>query len=530
MGIYQGATPMSLYGKSAYQQAVEGGYTGTEEEFNQILATIDKKQDKLTGTEGQIVGFDTDGHAVAQDIQIPDVSGQISAHNVDASSHGDIRQIISNHTSNSDAHVTSDEKHAWNAKLDSYTETDPTVPSWAKAESKPNYTASEVGADPSGSAEQALTDAKTYTDQKISALPTPDVSGQINAHNTDTSAHNDIRDLVSGLTTRLNALADSDDTTLDQLSEIVAYIKNNKSLIDGITTSKVNVDDIIDNLTTNVTNKPLSAAQGVVLKALIDAIVVPTKVSELTNDSGYLTNYTETDPTVPAWAKESSKPTYTADEVGAAPSSHTSDTTVHITDDERTAWNAKQDKLTGTSGQMVGFNESGNAVAQDRESDVFWATYNATTYAEIVAAHQAGKLVQVIRHDKIYRLYEVNEEKAEFQAYASDYQKYNVYCYADNTWAREYPSYIAGKSVPITLSASAWDSTSMTQTVPVSGVSSNEGKQLITPTPSLSSQAAYYEAGILCTGQATNSLTFTAKTSPAEDLTVYVVIQEVTQG
>ena len=125
--------------------------------------------------------------------------------------------------------------------------------------------------DPAGSAQQALNDAKSNTDQKISEIPTPDVSGQINTHNTDTSAHSDIRELVSGLTTRLNALADSDDTTLDQLSEIVAYIKNNKSLIDGITTSKVNVADIIDNLTTNVTNKPLSAAQGVALKALIDA-------------------------------------------------------------------------------------------------------------------------------------------------------------------------------------------------------------------------------------------------------------------
>lgn len=30
--------------------------------------------------------------------------------------------------------------------LQSYTETDPTVPSWAKAASKPSYTASEVGA------------------------------------------------------------------------------------------------------------------------------------------------------------------------------------------------------------------------------------------------------------------------------------------------------------------------------------------------------------------------------------------------
>ena len=33
--------------------------------------------------------------------------------------------------------------------------------------------------------------------------------------------------------------------------------------------------------------------------------------------SGYLTSYTETDPTVPSWAKQSSKPSYTAQEVGA---------------------------------------------------------------------------------------------------------------------------------------------------------------------------------------------------------------------
>ena len=168
--------------------------------------------------------------------------------------------------------------------------------------------------DPQGIA----TDIFDYVDKRVSSIPTPDVSGQINAHNTNLDAHPDIRQSITGLTNRLNALADSDDTTLDQLSEIVAYIKNNKSLIDGITTSKINVNDIIDNLTTNDSNKPLSAAQGVALKALIDAIAVPTKTSELTNDSGYLTSFTETDPTVPGWAKAPDKPTYTASEVGAA--------------------------------------------------------------------------------------------------------------------------------------------------------------------------------------------------------------------
>ena len=39
--------------------------------------------------------------------------------------------------------------------------------------------------------------------------------------------------------------------------------------------TKVSVADIVDDLTTNVSNKPLSAAQGVALKALIDAITIP---------------------------------------------------------------------------------------------------------------------------------------------------------------------------------------------------------------------------------------------------------------
>ena len=42
---------------------------------------------------------------------------------------------------------------------------------WAKAPTKPSYTASEVGADASGSAANALADAKAYTDQQIGALP-----------------------------------------------------------------------------------------------------------------------------------------------------------------------------------------------------------------------------------------------------------------------------------------------------------------------------------------------------------------------
>lgn len=131
---------------------------------------------------------------------------------------------------------------------------------------KPTYTAAEVGADSKGTA-----------------------SSTVSTHNTASDAHSDIRLLISDLTTIINTILNSEDVDLDQLSEIVAYIKSNRSLIEQVTTNKINVSDIIDNLTTNVANKPLSAKQGVALKALIDAIKVPTKLSELSNDKGYIT-------------------------------------------------------------------------------------------------------------------------------------------------------------------------------------------------------------------------------------------------
>ena len=61
--------------------------------------------------------------------------------------------------------------------------------------------------------------------------------------------------------------------------------------IDEVTTSKINISDIIDNLTSTDTGKPLSAKQGKVLKDLLTDLAgkIPTKTSQLANDSGYIT-------------------------------------------------------------------------------------------------------------------------------------------------------------------------------------------------------------------------------------------------
>lgn len=176
-----------------------------------------------------------------------------------------------------------------------YTETDPTVPAWAKAASKPAYTASEVGAHP---------DSWMPTPEQVGADPAGTATAAVTSHNANTAAHEDIRLLITDLTTRLNALANSEDVDLDQMAELVAYIKDNRELIEQITTAKISYTDIVNNLTTNVGTKPLSAAQGVALKALIDAITVPTKLSELADDS---THRTVTDTEKSTWNSAAEK-------------------------------------------------------------------------------------------------------------------------------------------------------------------------------------------------------------------------------
>ena len=101
------------------------------------------------------------------------------------------------------------------------------------------------------------------------------ISNIINALN-DTSTNKPLsaaqgkalKDMIDAI----NTLLSSDTTTLDTLQEVVDYIKNNKSLIDGITITKMAFTDLVKNLTTNNDNLPLAASQGYALKAMIDAI------------------------------------------------------------------------------------------------------------------------------------------------------------------------------------------------------------------------------------------------------------------
>ena len=135
--------------------------------------------------------------------------------------------------------------------------------------------------------------AKSYTDTKTENLVSDTtVDNKITSHDTATSAHNDIRVLISDLATKLNNFLDIDDETSDQLSEVITMIENNKGTLESLTTSKVNVSDIIDNLTTASENKVLSANQGVALKNLIDALQA--EVNEKADKTALNDYYTKT--------------------------------------------------------------------------------------------------------------------------------------------------------------------------------------------------------------------------------------------
>lgn len=110
----------------------------------------------------------------------------------------------------------------------------------------------------------------------------------------------------------------------DQTFSFLTFFSFNYSWAFGMLISNTLVDyqgsTYLYTLVGNINNDSWSGSATPMAK-LSDIPTIPTNVSSFANDAGYLTSYTETDPTVPAWAKASSKPSYGAEEVGLSPAS-----------------------------------------------------------------------------------------------------------------------------------------------------------------------------------------------------------------
>lgn len=209
--------------------------------------------------------------------------------------------------------------------LTGYTETDPTVPAWAKTSTKPTYTANEVGALPntthvpteasianSGFTKNALT-AYTETD------PTVPAWAKASSKPTYTASE------VGALST---ATTYFDDVEYDSSTKRINFKKNN-SVIDYVDATDFIKDGMVSSVTVSNGNLVVSfnteAGREDITLALTQIFNPNNYYDKTTADGKFLTGFTETDPTVPAWAKADNKPTYTASEVGALPTGTTLD-------------------------------------------------------------------------------------------------------------------------------------------------------------------------------------------------------------
>ena len=184
-----------------------------------------------------------------------------------------------------------------------------------------------------------------------------------------------------------------------------AYGTDGKTLNHGDTFTVPNFSVDAEGRLTAAANKTFTLPAPVDVSGQIDAHntskdahgdirnAIPTKTSELTNDSGFITGYTETDPTVPAWAKTPSKPTYTASEVGARPNTWVpslTDIGVTATTNElnyvdgvtsniQTQLNGKQATITGAATSITSANLTANrALVSDGSGKVAVSAVTST--------------------------------------------------------------------------------------------------------------------------------------------------------
>lgn len=201
--------------------------------------------------------------------------------------------------------------------LTAYTETDPTVPAWAKATNKPTYTASEVGALPTGATLDSVADGTT---RKLSDYS---LTGHTHSEYSLTG-HSHTAAEVGALST---ATTYFDDVEYDSNSKRINF-KKNSTVIDYVDATDFIKDGMVSSVTVSNGNLVLTfntdAGKEDITLALTQIFNPNNYYDKTAADGRFLTGYTETDPTVPAWAKESTKPSYTAAEVGAMATSERS--------------------------------------------------------------------------------------------------------------------------------------------------------------------------------------------------------------
>ena len=247
-----------------------------------------------------------------------------------------------------------------------YTETDPTVPAWAKEANKPTYNYSEIVNTPT-----------------IPTVPTN----------------------VSAFTNDAGYITSQDIPAIPTVPTNVSAFTNDAGYITGYTETDPTVP-----VWAKEANKPAYDYTEIANTPAIPT--VPTNVSAFTNDAGYLTDYTETDPTISAWAKEANKPTYDYTEITNTPviptvptnvSAFTNDagylTSYTETDPQFNAWDKSYNDLINTPTNVSAFANDAQYITAEAIPTQVSAFNNDAEYITIAAVPTQ---VSAFENDALY--------------------------------------------------------------------------------------------------------------------------------
>jgi hypothetical protein len=192
------------------------------------------------------------------------------------------------------------------------------------------------------------------------------------------ATHTDLENLKEELSESI--VAETDEwKVVDENGNIIFSVDATGAHTTSMTLNGQSVKDMIDDKVDKVDGKGLSTND------FTDEY--KTKLDSLEN-----IEFEETDPTVPAWAKEENKPSYTADEVGAL-----ADTTVladltddathrTVTDTEKQAWNAKSN-FSGDYNDLenapdISEDGSGDLIIADKDGNIIFRS-NGTGFETV---------------------------------------------------------------------------------------------------------------------------------------------------
>ena len=282
-------------------------------------------------------------------------------------------------------------------------ETDPTVPAWAKAQSKPTYNYGEIQNTPDLSqfitksvndltnyylksetytkaeVQSLISAIRQFTYEVVSTLPTAtaDTMHKIYLVPSADPQQQNVKDEFITIESSGSYSWEQIGSTAVDLSGYVTTTALNTALSAYTTTANLTTllagkQDVISDLATIRSG----ADAGATAYQKPSSGILKTDLEKAVQDSlaladSALQSYTETDPTVPSWAKQPTKPSYSYSEISGTPNlatvatsgsyndlsdkptiptalSQLSDDSTHrlVTDTEKNTWNGKQNALT----------------------------------------------------------------------------------------------------------------------------------------------------------------------------------------